>query len=508
VARILAFDWDHEFLHVIAGNAGRGGVSVDRAFVWSIGGELTPQNGEALGQKLREALKSAGAAPAPVLACVGRERVVVKELRFPPVPAADEPALVRFQAGKDLSEQADDVVIDYAKVSAPGDAGERQALAIALKKQTLNALAALCRGAGLKLAAVTTRAHALAGTVERAHAEGAALAQETVAVLMLGRRWAELAILHHGRVLLARALAVGAALSGEVQRSLAMFLMQNGSVPAPQVLFVAGQHDAKIEANLKDIVGVTLQRLEPMGVADRTVEGERGLYAAAVGAAHLWGKHGALPINFAEPKQPKPKSDGGRQRRLVWAAAVLFVLLGGLFMANRALAGKRARIAELTKQKQDAEDLYKRMAQDRLDIEGLKEWEQTTVSWLDEFYDLTARFPHQVGFRLKDITAAPPAKRGPKEKTIAQVSFTVLARQEQVPFINQLIDAINADPHLKATRPQSTALGNGLQQDVIKVDIAHRPPHKHTARFKPPPRTVMDEEPEDAGMDLEEGDLP
>ena len=58
MARILAIDWDHEFLHVIAGNTGRGGVSVDRAFVWSIGGGLTPQNGEVLGQKLREALKS------------------------------------------------------------------------------------------------------------------------------------------------------------------------------------------------------------------------------------------------------------------------------------------------------------------------------------------------------------------------------------------------------------------------------------------------------------------
>jgi Tfp pilus assembly PilM family ATPase len=513
VARILAIDWDHEFLHVIAGNTGRGGVSVDRAFVWSIGGDLTPQNGEALGHKLREALKSAGAAAGPVVAAVGRERVVVKELRFPPVPPADEPALVRFQAAKDLSELPDDVVIDYAKISPPDAAGERQALAVALKKQTLKGLQALCQGAGLKLAAVTTRSSALAGTVERAQGLGAAPVHETVAVLVVGRRWAELTILNQGRVLLTRALAVGAALTGEVQRSLAMFLMQSGSVPAPQVLLVAGQRDPAIEANLKDLVGVAVQRLEPLGVADQTVEGERGLYAAAVGAAHLWGKQGAVPINFAAPKEPKPQRDPNRNRKVVYGTAAAVLLLVGIFAGNRVLAAKRVEIARLQQDKAALDDQYRKMNQDRLDIEGLKEWEATTVSWLDEFYDLSARFPHQVGFRLKDITATPPPKRSGKEKIIGQISITGVARTDQIGHVNDFIASLRNDRYLEATPGPFKTVANGTAQEFqIKVDVARRPPEHYTIRFTPPPRGLLEEDDAEADWDMdaefEEGDAP
>jgi Tfp pilus assembly PilM family ATPase len=507
VARILAIDWDHEFLHVIAGNTGRGGVSVDRAFVWSIGGELTPQNGEALGHKLREALKSAGAAAGPVVASLGRERVVVKELRFPPVPPADEPALVRFQAAKDLSELPDDVVIDYAKISPPDAAGERQALAVALKKQTFKGLQALCQGAGLKLAAVTTRSSALAGTVERAQALGAAPVHETVAVLVVGRRWAELAVLNQGRVLLTRALAVGATLTGEVQRSLAMFLMQKGNVPAPEVLLVAGQRDPAVEANLKDLVGVNVQRLEPLGVADQTVEGERGLYAAAVGAAHLWGKQGALAINFAAPKEPKPRVDPNRSRKLVYGAAAAALLIAALVGGNRVLAAKRVEIEQLRQMKTELDEQYKKMAQDRLDIEGLKEWEETTVSWLDEFYDLSARFPHQVGFRLKDITATPPSKRGGKDKIAGQISITGVARADQIGHVNDFIDSLRNDRYLKASPGPVKTVAGGAQEFQIKVDVTRRPLDHYTIRFMPPPRGLMEEgEPEDGEMPG--GDMP
>ena len=70
-------------------------------------------------------LKKAGISAAPVLASIGRERVILKEIRHPPVPTKEEPALVRFQTAKELSESPDDVIIDYTPLSDPAAPGGR-----------------------------------------------------------------------------------------------------------------------------------------------------------------------------------------------------------------------------------------------------------------------------------------------------------------------------------------------------------------------------------------------
>src|SRR5262249_50649841 len=186
------------------------GAAVEKVLSWQLDAEFGTAVGEALGRKLRDTLKAADIAPAPIVACVGRDRVVAKELHYPPVPANEEPALVRFQAAKELSEQPDDVIIDYAHLSDPAQPGERHALTVALKKHLAAAWQALARGLGVKLLAVTTRSQALMGAVARAQADSRAPTGETLAILAVGARWAELAGIHRGRSLFPPSLAVSA----------------------------------------------------------------------------------------------------------------------------------------------------------------------------------------------------------------------------------------------------------------------------------------------------------
>ena len=110
MARHLAIDWDYQQLRVVAATVRGSELRLEQAAVWEE--EQSPNIAEAaaLGQRLRERLKSAGLAPAPVLVCVGRDRVILREVRYPSVAAAEEPAVIRFQVLKELTDSAADVI--------------------------------------------------------------------------------------------------------------------------------------------------------------------------------------------------------------------------------------------------------------------------------------------------------------------------------------------------------------------------------------------------------------
>ena len=61
-------------------------VHIERAISWREEVPFAAANAEQFGQQLRDRLQAAGIAAAPLIVGLGRDRMVVKEIRFPQVP--------------------------------------------------------------------------------------------------------------------------------------------------------------------------------------------------------------------------------------------------------------------------------------------------------------------------------------------------------------------------------------------------------------------------------------
>jgi len=203
VPRFLAIDWDQNQLHIVSATTRGKVLTVQRAAVWQE--EQSPQagNAEELGKLLRERLREGDFAPAPVLACVSRDRLIVKEVRIPAVPPEEEPALVRFQAIKELTDAPEEVVIDYLP-GQPIEGGQRRVLALVVRRDLVEAYRQICQAAGLTLVGLAPRTLGIGASLD--HVLGTSVvtpapqpADAPVAVVVTSDRWTELQIQRPGK---------------------------------------------------------------------------------------------------------------------------------------------------------------------------------------------------------------------------------------------------------------------------------------------------------------------
>ena len=332
MARFLAMDWDRKAFHILAADVGKQGVRIGQSADWRLEEELTPRSAESLGRKLREFLKANGIATGPVLVSMGRDRVVLKEISHPAVSPNEEPALVRFQATKDLAEAAEDVVLDYAPLPNGSSTSERRALAVILRRDIQSSFQRMCRAAGLKLLALVPRPFVMSGCLERARIPES---RESAAVVLVGERWAELSIVQDSTLLFSRSFSAGSSLPMEVRRGLTVFANQPGTVSrsAPRALYLVG--DNGNAASLQDALDMHVADLDVLTRSEQAgVNGAmRSSVATCLGLLEAWSKK-QVPINLASPKEPVAVVDQGKRRKLLVALAAVVVLAGAFVFST------------------------------------------------------------------------------------------------------------------------------------------------------------------------------
>jgi hypothetical protein len=511
LSRFLALDWDQNQLHVVSAHVVRRGLRVDRAAAWRVETPPTPAGAELLGRALKDMLKAAGIAPAPVLVCVSRSNFVIKEIWHPAVSPVEEAALIRFQAAKELSDSTEDVIIDYTPLGPVGTGtGEQRSLALALRKPLLASYQALCKAANLPLEAVAPRAFGIAACLERD--AGASSAGQHVehpsptapaAVLSIAESWAEFTVARGGTVLYTRALPASGNLAGEVRRNLALFAGQHSATEPVGGVYVAGNGEhALLRSQLQAMLGIPALPLDPFAREERIEllnTEHRGGFAGGVGLLHLKASGKALPIDFVHPKEPKPPADPNK-RKVAAAVAVLVLMLLGLgVFANRLIAARAAEVAEMTAERNTLDDRLVRLQPDAKYIEAYKDWSRTAVPWLDELYDLAARFPKKPGLRVTKLEVNQVQQRNTKDKPLTRLTVYGLAYSKDVGQIYELAKRINQesgkekycqasiDNEGKNTNTTQDKKGERVSQFVFHMDVVQRPPTAYTARLVLPP---------------------
>ncbi len=512
MARFLALDWDHQQLHLVAATVGGGGVRIQRAAVWQEERSPNPAEAEALGKLLRERLKAAGIAPAPVLVTVGRDRVILKEVRYPTVPESEEPAIVRFQAVKELTDPAEEVIIDYTSAGDASATGEKRAWALVMRRELLATYQTLCKAAGLKLVGVTPRPFGTVAALRRLVGTSVLTPapdppDAAMAVLTLTERWAEFCVVRGDTLLFARSLAPGSSLAGEVRRNLAVYLGQSQQNPVRAVYLAGGAEHATLRQRLQDMLAIPIHSFDPFGGVEKPElpTANRGAFAGAVGLLHAQAQRQPLAINFAKPKQPKPPRDPNRRKVLFGAALAASVLVAAVAYGVNEVTAKGRVLSGLALEKSTLDRELAQMEDDAKRIKALEDWTQSSIVWLDELYDLTDRFPDPSKVFLMQMTAVPLTRSAiSKDKYVAKLELKGGTTEDFRP-LDDLISSLSKDGHYsvgpRPTTPNRMVDGRRYPlQFTTSMKVEKLPATKYVRQMAAPPPEPEDRRRRDLGL--------
>ncbi len=505
MARFLAVDVDHDTLHLLTATVKGTQVKIEQAISFREAEPLTTANATQLGQRLREHLKDNEISAAPLVACVGRDRLILKDVKFPAsVKSAEEPALVRFQTVKEITDGPDSVIIDYCPLPKQSSPNERHAVAVVVKKEVVQTYRQLAEAAGLKLIGLTARPFAASAGLEQAVQSGAVLGPErdddALALLTRGERWGEFTVVKQGEVVFSRtlsnpALATERALIGELKRNLTVYAGQHPGEPI-QALYVAeASGPTGWSGRVAHGVPVPVHTFDPLaGVPNEIEPSAHAHFAGLTGLVALHSRsRSALPVNFLSPREPAPERDPNQRLLLIVASIMGLLMIGGILYSLKVQSDLDAEVAVLQAQKSNLDRELGKLSNDRKRLDGVQEWQDREIVWLDELYDLVASFPDPKHARLKQWRGVPMLRtsnrnRNRRPATESQRAYVASSEIEVATDRSEraveLMMELTQDDHYavgpRGSRTSPRGRSSNLRLEyTLKWQIKPRPPEEY-----------------------------
>jgi len=294
------------------------------------------------------------------------------------------------------------------------------------------------------------------------------------AVLLLGQSWAELTILNGGTVCFARSLANDEAIESEVRRSLVMFATQP-QVEPPKILYLFGQGATlQLQERLAKTLQIPVTRPRVLSEDDAPAGGVE--CAAGAGLLEAW-RQEKLAVNFVKPKEPKPPAPSNQRLWVLAGGGALVVFALFMVVTQQMLAGMRSQISEAKSKKDAIERQLKSFDQDRIDLDGFDEWEQGTISWIDELYQISKRFPYDPpGFHLTkfdgNVLGRNNARKYPAHITLSGTNAADPGNLQREKFQNAIEDD-HLQVHPDRSHGSTFTIHVDLKRPLLERFVSH-----------------------------------
>lgn len=161
----------------------------------------------AVGARIRQALTAAGAKAGRVTSAIGGQAVIVRELKFPPMPEADLQNAARFEAERYIPYGVRDVNMDLDVIGETTEDGQKKVvvLLVAAKRDTVDKHVQAVESAGLEPFVLDVDAFAIL----RAHTPPNQAAGDAQVFVDLGAETTDIVIAEGGQMRLTRNVNIG-----------------------------------------------------------------------------------------------------------------------------------------------------------------------------------------------------------------------------------------------------------------------------------------------------------
>lgn len=443
MTRCLAIQWDQSALRIATAEIGDRVRVVDLTSV-----PLTESSDPAaIAGIVSKYVTRAGLARADASVVIGRGQLEFRVIELPAAPDDELPDLVRYQAKSHFSTSAEGQVIDFIRLVNGKEVSPIHVLAAAVGNVEIKKIQSIFESTKVRVRHVLPRPFALANLLR----QELTTPKYTLLINRFGQE-VDLTVTYRSRVVFMRTIRLPAepaeqagVLLTEIRRTTAAAANQpsGGKIHKILILGDARSHQEfskAIEAQLQvpveirrvgDFVSVSSAAAKAMGEDD-------GSFAPLLGSLGLSNDPVEHLIDFAVPHRRRETVKDPRRKYQIAAIAGAAGLIVVTFIAFM-IGQRRSEYLQLQSEYQslsaDSE------ARDTLiaKVDAIDHWKQGDVNWLDELYEISARFPLPDESIVTQFTAAV----GPKDE--ASINLDGMVSETKVD--SQMVQKLQERPY-------------------------------------------------------------